>query len=482
MARNAALRAAAEVVGKLGTVLLFAVIARRLGASVLGDYVFATSLAQIVWAIAGFGLDRMMLRDIARDRGAIDREFFDITVLKALAGITGVGIAAGAVALLGYSERVIALVAIVGVTLVLGMVLASPQIVFQAYERMEYYFYSQVPNKLLAALAGLAVVLAGGTIVAVAWSLLAAAVVSVVVGMWLLYRNFARPQVRIAPRGWPGVIRSSTPFGLQEVFGQIVFRIDIVLLSLLSSATVVGFYGASYRLLEATLFLAWSVGTSVLPMFSYLKPGDSPSLAEVYEGSLKLITVVMVPIAVPLLVCASAIIDLVYGLPQYEASVDVLRWLAFAIVAFGAGHIAGILVLVRRRGRLTVYGTAFCAVFNIVLNLVLIPPYGANGAAAATLATEIVLASIAIVLARRPVGWPSPWRVAGGPFVAGAAMAGAMLPFAGSLAIALPLGVVVYLAVLYGFERRSLGGDADFVRSLLRSRAGSAATEPPIDA
>jgi O-antigen/teichoic acid export membrane protein len=482
VARNAALRAAAEVVGKLGTVLLFAVIARRLGADVLGDYVFATSLAQIVWAVAGFGLDRMMLRDIARERSAIDREFVDITVLKALAGLTGVGIACAAVALLDYSGEVVALVAIVGVALVLGMVLASPQVVFQAYERMEYYFYSQVPSKLLAAFAGLAVVLAGGTIVAVAWSLLAAAAISVVVGMWLLYRNFARPRMTVAPRGWPAVIHASTPFGLQEVFGQIVFRVDIVLLSLLTSAGVVGAYGASYRLLEATLFLVWSVGTSVLPMFSYLKPGDSPSLSEVYEGALKLITVVMVPIAVVLFVCAKAIISLIYGLPQYDTSVGVLRWLAFAIVAFAAGHIAGILVLVRRRGRLTVYGTAFCAVFNIVLNVVLIPPFGAAGAAAATLATEVVLAAIVIVLARKPVGWPRPWRVAGGPVIAGAAMAAAMFPVAGSLAVALPLGVFVYLAVLYLFERRSLSGDADFVRSLLRSGSSSAATEPPIDA
>ena len=41
VARNTGLRAAAEIVGKLASLVLFAYIARELGEGTLGDFVFA---------------------------------------------------------------------------------------------------------------------------------------------------------------------------------------------------------------------------------------------------------------------------------------------------------------------------------------------------------------------------------------------------------------------------------------------------------
>ena len=83
VARNTALRAAAEIVGKVASLVLFAYVARELGEGTLGDFVFALAVAQIIWAIAGFGLDRMLLRDVAREREpAIDRLFWNMVAFK----------------------------------------------------------------------------------------------------------------------------------------------------------------------------------------------------------------------------------------------------------------------------------------------------------------------------------------------------------------------------------------------------------------
>ena len=481
VARNTVLRAAAEIVGKLASIALFAYVARALGSGILGEFVFALALTQIVWSLAGFGFDRMALRDIARDHRAIDRLFWDMFTFKLAAGLVGIAAAAAIVALAGYSGRVQALVAILGLAVVLVLVSAGAQAVFQAYERMEYYFYAAVPNKVLAALLGIGVLLAGGGIVAVAAGQLVAAILSLAIALWFLYRNFARPRVAVRPRAWPRLARDSAPFGMQEVLGQVIFRIDIVILSLLTTSAVVGAYGAGYRLLEATLFLAWSVGTSVLPMYSYLARDGQPSLGRVFEGSLKFVAVIVVPVAVAFFLCARGIVDAVYGLPEYETTVAVLRWLAFALVAYSVGHLAGILVLVRRPGRLTVIATGVVAVFNVALNLVLIPRFGAEGAAAATLATELLLAAIVVLLARPVAGTPNWLSIGGGATLGAAAMVGVLLPLDGAL-WALPLALVAYLLVLAVFEARSLSGDLAAVREVL-SRRGSvpavAAEESP---
>jgi len=476
VARNTALRASAEVVGKLASVVLFAFIARKLGASTLGDFVFALAVVQIVWAVAGFGLDRMALRDIAKDHSAVDRLFADMNGIKLAVGLLGTGLVVAVVALLDYPGQVIALVVLLGLSLVAVLLSASAQTVFQAHERMEYYFYSAVPNKILAAFIGIAVLLVGGGIVAVAVGQLVAAVAGVAIAFFLLYRRFARPRPELRPRRWGRLAKKSAPFGMQEVLGQMIFRFDTVLLSLLTTSAVVGAYGAGYRILEATLFVAWSVGTSVLPMYSYLQPESEPSLRRVFEGSLKFVTVLMVPLSLVMFVLAEPLVDLIYGLPEYAETVDVLRWLAFAILAYAVGHLAGILVLVRRPGRLTVISFAVVVVFNVVLNLMLIPRYGAEGAAAATLATEVLLALISLGLARPVVGIPSPLTVAGGSALAGGAMALAMLPLRDELLLALPAGALAYCGVLLLFESRSLGGDLAAAREAIRWRS-----EPPVE-
>jgi O-antigen/teichoic acid export membrane protein len=469
LTRNTIIRASSEVLGKLASVVLFAYVARKLGSATLGDFVFALALSQIVWAVAGFGLDRMVLRDVARDHGATERIFADMSAFKLAGGLLGLVACVGLVALFGADHRTVVLVALLTGSVVLTLVASGAMAVFQAHERMEYFLYAAVPNKVLAALFGIGALAAGGGIVAVAIGNLAAAVIGLGIALALLYARFARPSLRVRPRGWPRLARTAAPFGLQEVFGQIVFRIDTVLLAALATSAVVGSYGAGYRLLEATLFLSWSVGNSVLPMFSYLDAsavGADPPLHRAYGGALKLLAVVLLPVAVVIGVCARPIVDLVYGLPQYDGTVGVLRWLAPAIVCYGIGHLAGILVLVRRRGRLTVAATAAMAAFNIALNLVLIPPFGAQGAAAATLATEAALALAVVVLARPVAGWPD-LRALAGPLTAAGAMAAAMLPVAGRLELALPLGALAYLVAL-GATELAGGRRAGRITGLLR--------------
>jgi len=182
--------------------------------------------------------------------------------------------------------------------------------------------------------------------------------------------------------------------------------------------------------------------------------------------------VIMLPVAVVMLVCAEGIVDLLYGLPEFDGAVPVMRWLAFAIVAYGIGHLAGVLVLVRRPGRVTVKAMAAVAAFNIAITLALIGPFDAVGVAAASLVTEVVLAATVLVLARPVTGAPSAWGVGGSALIGGVGMAAVMLPVRDELLLALPLGAVVYLGILALIESRRIGGDLAAVRGMLRSRPG----------
>jgi O-antigen/teichoic acid export membrane protein len=468
VARNTTLRITAEVISKITSVAFFVVLAREFSASGLGDWIFAMAVVQLLWPVAGFGLDRLMIREIARDRSALHRLFFPAMWLKVAANLGGVVVALGVLTALGYSDTVWTLVLVMGVSQCVGMAMTSAFSVFQAYEQMEYHFLASVPKGVLSSLAGMGVVLLGGGLVEVALTGFAFNVFGAAFSFLILYRRFVAPRFAVGLREWPRLYVTSGPLGIQEVIGIIIFRIDAILLSLMTTAAVVGIYGAGYRMLEATLFLAWSVGTAVFPMYSYFGRDTRPPLSRVYEGSLKFALAIMTPVGVTLLVCAEPIVDVLFGLPEYADTVPVLRWLALVAVFYPIGYLSGELIAVRRPGRFAVLSSAFVAGFNIALNLVLIPIYGAEGAAATTLASEAVLAVLGIALARAETGMPRLAWVLLAPGIAGTLMAASMLPFANDLVLAIVIGAPVYLAALALAEGKGLRGDIAAVRQAVR--------------
>jgi O-antigen/teichoic acid export membrane protein len=83
LARNGALNASADVLSKICSLVFFALIARRLGEDTLGHYVFALAITSLVWSFAGFGLDRLAMRDIARDPTVMKRIAIPMAAMKA---------------------------------------------------------------------------------------------------------------------------------------------------------------------------------------------------------------------------------------------------------------------------------------------------------------------------------------------------------------------------------------------------------------
>ena len=57
----------------------------------------------------------------------------------------------------------------------------------------------------------------------------------------------------------------------------------MTMLAMFEPSEVVGQYGAAYRLLEATLFVSWSVSSAVYPVFSRLSPSSRAAVGFVFE-------------------------------------------------------------------------------------------------------------------------------------------------------------------------------------------------------
>jgi O-antigen/teichoic acid export membrane protein len=239
----------------------------------------------------------------------------------------------------------------------------------------------------------------------------------------------------------------------------VFFRLDTLLVSAFRSYHEVGLYSLSYRIVELIAILPAIVMTSVFPLLSrYLHEGRERA-ARTIDAAGDLFVAVGVPIAAGGLVVAPELVRALGG-DDFAGAADALRILLFAVaLAFVSGLFGHSLIAGGKQASALRLGVT-ALVFNLAANLVAIPAWGIEGAAAVAVASEVILVGGGFVLVRRELGltprFALLWRVV----VAAAVMGGALALVAEwPLAALLVLGVLLYAAVLWalgGLDRRRL--------------------------
>jgi O-antigen/teichoic acid export membrane protein len=473
-AKNTAVRAAAEIVGKLATFVLFAALARSVGEQGVGVYVLAFAFLQLITIPVGMGTDPYFLRAVARDRGALERLFFDVLGLKlALAGPM-IAVAVILSFALGYDGETRAVIYVLAAGVLLDLLGKTFNSVFNATERSELLGLSLVAQRILGAGLGLAALAAGLGVVAVAATYSIASGVGVVISATLLHRTTGFPRLRVAPGRWRSLATRSFPFAVQDVFNVLLFKLDAVLLSVLATEAAVGRYGAAYRLLESTLFVTWALNGAFAAMYAYLGRDSEPTIQSVFERSVKVALVVLVPAAVAMGVLSESFMTVAFG-REFASGADALRLLSPVVVLLCLATLCASLIVSRRSPQTMVRITAAMVVLNAALNFALIPQLADRGSALGMLITEAAFVTVAMWVAAKEVGGIRWAPMLASPLIAGAAMVAAMLALHAVPLAALLVGGGLYLGAFVAIERRVSPQDLAFVRGLLTRRLRSSA-------
>ncbi len=453
VAFNAAARGGGEVFAKLASVVFFLAVARDLGAGAFGDLMFALSYTTVLTLPSGFGTEELIAREVARDQRRVHDYAANVMAIKVVLTVVLLGLAELIVVLGGYSHDVKLAVLVVGLSVGIENLGRTWGAVLQAYQRMEFISVSLIVQRVLTAAAGVAVLVAGGGLLAVSFVMLGSAVVGFTVLTLLMDRRVVHVLPRFDRSRWMGLLKAGVPIGAVGVMMVGLVKIDQTLISFLSDGgnKEVGYYGAAFRLIEATMFIGWSFSAAMLPWFSS-QEGGREHLAKGFELGTKATAVVLVPVGLAFILFAEPIIDLLYG-SQYDAAVAPLRFLGAMVVFLGINDLAAVLVIARERPLAFAAAAASVLVGNVGLNFVLIPAYGASGAAFTAALSAFILFLLGFGLVRSLTGGVRLVRSLAGPFLAGALAAPVVL-FGGLPVIPSAVaGLVVYAVALAGFER-----------------------------
>ncbi|MBA2474512.1 MAG: flippase [Actinobacteria bacterium] len=465
-AKNTATLAVGEIVGKVASFVLFAVLARKLGDAGLGVYVLAFAYLGIATMPVQFGFGRHLLRKIAKDRTKVE-QMFDVMALQVCIAVPVTVASFAVLQLFGYDREARLTIYVLMAGFLIDTVTQTMHAVFLAFERSELLATAVLSQRAAAAAMGLVALLLGFGIVAVAVTYTASMALGAVLTTVLFGRAIGLPGLTLNPRAWKRLVGDSLPFAVQDVFSVLLYRVDTVILALLATQAAVGHYGAAYRLLEATWFLPYAVVGSFAAMYAYLGNDTAPTIQAVFQRSVKLVCVIMAPVAVLFGTLADDLVRLLFG-EELAAAADPLRLLAPIVLLTGVIVLCSSLIVSRRSPRPLIVIAAATTVANIGLNLLLIPRYEDMGAALAMLTTESLLVCVMLTFSALIVTGLDWVSMLASPLASGAGMVAVTLLLRDAPLLAGVVGVAVYVGLVIGLERVISPVDLHFAGVMVR--------------
>ncbi|MBI4534785.1 MAG: flippase [Ignavibacteriae bacterium] len=393
----------AQIVTWMSSFVLMLFLPRYLGDEAFGRLYFGISLTGLMGLMMDLGIGTLLVKEIARDHSKANLMLVNGSIIKILGWVVTLTAAMTFVFLSDYPNETITIVAVLGVAKVFEGVGDLVHRVFYGLERMEYRSISVVVEKVFLSAIGVSMLLLGFGAITIAIVMALSMLANFVTSLYLLPRLF-KIRFHMERSTWRGLLVGGFPFFVSTTFSFIYYRIDIVMLSEMANDSVVGWYGAPYRLFDTLMFLPIILQVAVFPVLSRLWQSSKDSLVATARKILDITIIAGVPIAVCMVMFAQHIISILFGLEEYTNSIILLQGLAASLLLVYVDFVfATVLVSQDRQRQLSVVAIVATAI-NIILNYFLIPYYqttthnGAIGAVIATAATELAVMGMSLYL------------------------------------------------------------------------------------
>jgi len=404
LARNAGWMLLGQGLKLVIQALYFTVIARSLGASKYGAFIGVVGLVGILYPFGTLGTGYLLIKNVARDRTQFSKNWgmaLSTTFLSSSILFTAVLLAAR---FLLPSTIPLRLAMFVAASDLFGMNLTGIcGQAFIAFDRMQWTATISVllSTTRLAAAIILATryhnpsALQWGTYYFASTAVVAAgALVLVLVKLGPPAFSFLRSSAET---------REGLYFSVSLSAQSIYNDIDKAMLVRLGTLEATGIYGAAYRLIDVSFAPVWSLLAAAYPNFFRVGIGGISATLQ-YAKPLILRALGYAAFASVMILAGAGIVPYILG-GEYRLAVEALRWLAvlpvLKVVHF---FLSDALASAGYQGLRTLIQVGV-AVFNVLINLWIIPAYSWRGAAWSSIASDGLLAcaigAAVLVLSRR---------------------------------------------------------------------------------
>lgn len=177
------------------------------------------------------------------------------------------------------------------------------------------------------------------------------------------------------------LISYGAPFIFSMAITWIFQSIDRISIQLLSNYTELGLYGGAMNIIAILNAVQWSFTTFWIPV-AYDKYSKEPEDVSFFSNISEIVSIIMFISAI-VLISTKDILIMILG-KEYQGAQFIFPFLVLMPIMYTISETTVLGINFKEKTKYHVYIASFSAIFNIAGNLILVPKYGAKGAAIST--------------------------------------------------------------------------------------------------
>jgi O-antigen/teichoic acid export membrane protein len=373
--------------------------ARYLGPSDYGLFSYVVSFTGLFTVFATLGLDSIVVRELVNNQNR-EKDIIGTAFVLKLCGSLLSLLAIAIVLNLSNSDY--------NTNLLIFIVASST--LFQSFNVIDFYFQSKVMGKFVAlaniisfflgSLTRFVLIFFEAPLLAFAWAIFFD---SFLLSIALFFFYFKHKRISFLTffnfniKDSIFLLKNSWPLILSGALISLYMKIDQVMLKKMLGNESVGQYSAAVRLSELWYFLPLIISTTFFPAIINAKKQNEKLYLSRIQSLNKFMFWTAFLIAVFMSFFSGWIVDILYG-PSYSQSGPVLAIHIWAAIFVFIGVANNNYLIAENLQVYSILNTFIGAIVNIVLNFILIPRIGIEGAALATLIAYFISAYLSLLL------------------------------------------------------------------------------------
>jgi len=379
------------IVGKIFQMVLSFFIsiftARFLGPGNYGLINYASAYVAFFTSLCTLGINSVIIKDFVDNPGEQGKAIGTTMVLRAISSALSSLTIIAIVSIIDQGEK----------TTITVTALCCVALIFQVFDTINYWFQAQYKSKVTA-IATLIAYFALSiyriflliTKKSVEWFAFASSVDYIVLAvcLWYSYKKNGGPRLYYSWEKGKYLLKKSYHYILSGMMVAIYMQTDKLMLKQMLDETAVGYYSLASTLNLMWVFVLQAIIDSMYPTIMRLYNEDRMAFERKNRQLYAIVIYVSIFVALMFMVFGRLVIRILYGesyLPA-DAPLKIITW--YTIFSYlGVARNAWIVCEDKQKYLKWMYLGA--ALINVILNYIMIPIWGASGAALASLITQI---------------------------------------------------------------------------------------------
>lgn len=223
-------------------------------------------------------------------------------------------------------------------------------------------------------------------IINIVWGFSAALFVSTLLGFWLSKREIPNGLKRLKDTNRAYVreiFNYSVPLFLISIGFAVATEIDTIMIGWLNTDIEVGLYAIPKQIVTKLPHISYAIAMGTMPVFAKMNRDNHAELKALFRKLVGYNALFFVAVAIAIIVTAPFIIPLLFGI-EYSGSILPLQILTGYLLVFTLSVFFNQFLDYQGYARKRAINLVLSLLVNFILNLFLIPKYGAVGAAIST--------------------------------------------------------------------------------------------------